>query len=182
MKLLVGLGNPGYDNTRHNTGFMVIDELLKEKKINTPKSKFKGEYYEYIDNGEKIIVLKPMSFINLSGQVIKKYVDYFKINIEDVLIVYDDMSMELGKIRLREKGSPGGHNGINDINSNLGTDIYKRLKIGIGNSEIDAADYVLGKFSSTERKIIDEAVIKAVEICMKFNEKNFDELKNEYNG
>ena len=112
MKLIVGLGNPGkeYKNTRHNVGFDVVDEYLKKHNQNVNKSKFEGMYSELIINGEKVIFLEPQKYMNLSGEVVRKYVDYFKINIEDILVIQDDLDQELGKIKLKQNSSSGGHN------------------------------------------------------------------------
>src|SRR5574344_2330767 len=147
MKLIVGLGNPGkvYENTRHNMGFMTIDNYAKKKNIDINKNKFNGLYGEYNYRGEKIILLKPCSYINLSGEVIKKYVDYFKIDINDLLIIHDDLDIPLGNIKLKPSGSSGGHNGLKNIELNLKRKDYKRIKIGISNNKmIDTKDYVLG--------------------------------------
>ena len=157
MKLIVGLGNPGkeYDNTRHNIGFMFVDSYINNKFSSVDwKKKFNGLYYEIMNNGEKTIFLKPQSYMNLSGGVVSQFVNYYKIDISDILIVSDDMDLLTGNFKLKGKGSCGGHNGLRDIERCLGTSEYKRLKIGISkNSDIDTKDYVLGKFSSDDIKI-----------------------------
>ena len=154
MKLIVGLGNPGkkYEKTRHNIGFMMLDKYVDKKNIMDKWSlKFNGLYIQTEINKNKVIFLKPQSFMNLSGGVVKKYVDYFKINIEDILIISDDLDLNIGNFKLKDKGSSGGHNGLKDIENNLGTNEYKRLKIGISNNKnIDTKDYVLGKINSDE--------------------------------
>ena len=160
MKLIVGLGNPGkeYENTRHNIGFMTVDKIIYEKNL-TEKEKFNGKYYEYNVNNEKIIILKPQNYINLSGQVISKFVNYFKIDINDILIIHDDLDLPVGKIKLRMSGGSGGHNGLKDIENCLKTKNYKRIKVGISNNKnIDTKDYVLGKFNSEDKKIIDNSI------------------------
>ena len=183
MKLIVCLGNPGllYRKTRHNIGFMVIDNILSNLNLSKGKKKFNGEYYEY--NGEeKYIFLKPHSFMNLSGSVVKTYVDYFKISIDDIVVISDDLDMPTGKIRLREKGSPGGHNGLRDIENHLGTNEYKRIKIGIGNiKDYDTKKYVLGKFNKEEKKIISSTLEVCEDIIMQINNKTFKDLMNKYN-
>ena len=133
MKLIVGLGNKGkeYDNTRHNIGFMALDRILEEYNLVLNKEKFNGLYIDTVINGEKIIFLKPLKYMNLSGEVIKKYIDFFKIEISDILIISDDMDLDIGRYKLRYKGSSGGHNGLKNIEQNIGTNVYKRLKIGI---------------------------------------------------
>ena len=124
MKLIVGLGNPGkeYENTRHNIGFMVIDNYLKNEKF---KTKFNGMYLKKVINNEEVIFLKPLSYMNLSGEVVKKYVNYFKINLSDLLIISDDLDMPCFKIKLKYKGSSGGHNGLKNIIQNINTEEFK---------------------------------------------------------
>lgn len=184
MKLIVGLGNPGlqYANTRHNVGFMCIDEIVKSLGCEFNKNKFNGLYAEKIINGEKIFFLKPQMFINLSGDVIKKYIDFYKINIGDLLIINDDLDMPVGKIKIKTKGSSGGHNGLKNIESNLKTSEYKRIKIGISNNKmIDTKDYVLGKFDSNDKKIINDVVNKMPDIFNDYINLSFDKLMNKYN-
>ena len=184
MKLIVGLGNPGkeYKNTRHNVGFDVIDEYLKKYNQNVNKSKFEGMYSELIINGEKVIFLEPQKYMNLSGEVVRKYVDYFKINIEDILVIQDDLDQELGKIKLKQNSSSGGHNGIKNIEMNLGTKNYKRLKIGISNDKtIDTKNYVLNKFSIQEKDIIDKSISTCINIIDDYIILDFDHLMNKYN-
>lgn len=184
MKLIVGLGNPGkkYENTRHNIGFDVIDAYLKENNLALIKKKFNGLYLETLINNEKVIFLKPQKYMNLSGEVVKKYVDFFKIKPLDILIVHDDLDQTLGKIKLKQNSSSGGHNGIKDIENNLGTREYKRLKIGISkNKLIDTKDYVLGKFSKEERILLDESINICLNIIDDFFKLNFNDLMNKYN-
>lgn len=184
MKLVVGLGNPGlqYANTRHNIGFMCIDEIVQSLGCEFNKNKFNGLYAEKIINGEKIIFLKPQMFINLSGDVIKKYIDFYKINVDDLLIISDDLDMPVGKIKIKLKGSSGGHNGLKNIESNLKTNEYKRIKIGISNNKmIDTKDYVLGKFDNNDKRIINDVVIKMPEIFNDYINLSFDKLMNKYN-
>ena len=184
MKLIVGLGNPGkeYENTRHNVGFDVVDKYASNHNLLINKSKFDGLYIDTIINDEKVMLLKPQKYMNLSGEVVKKYIDYFKIDIEDILIIHDDLDQELGKIKLKENSSSGGHNGIKDIEKNLGTKNYKRLKIGISNIKtIDTKDYVLGHFSKEERKIIDNSIEISQNIIDDFLKINFDRLMGKYN-
>ena len=184
MKLIVGLGNPGteYDNTRHNIGFKVIDAFARKNNIEFNKEKFGGKYTEILLNGEKIILLKPQKYINLSGEVIKKYVDYFKIDIDDILIISDDMDIEIGHLKLKLKGSSGGHNGLKNIELHLGTKEYKRLKLGISkNKQIDSKDYVLGKINIEESKILEEVIKTSVNILEEYNKMTFSNLMNKYN-
>ena len=184
IKLIVGLGNPGkeYSNTRHNIGFITIDEFVKSKNITFDKKKFDGIYAEEMINGDKIIYLKPQKYMNLSGEVVKDFINYFKIDIENVLIISDDVSLPFGKIRLRAKGSSGGHNGLKNIELNIGTQEYKRMKIGIGsNNNYDMKDYVLGHFNKEEEKQISDNFVKTNAILQSFISMNFNDLMDKYN-
>lgn len=184
MKLIVGLGNPGkeYSKTRHNVGFMVIDNIVNNLNL-TFEKKLGGLYFNTIINGEKVIFLKPQLFINVSGEVVRSFVDYFKINIEDILIISDDVDMEVGSFKLKANGSSGGHNGLKNIEQYLSTQNYKRLKIGVSkNKDRDTRDHVLGIFSTEEKKIIEEVIIKSEEIIIDFIKTDFFSLMNKYNG
>lgn len=184
MKLIVGLGNPGkeYENTKHNMGFMAIDEFAKSKNVEIAKSKFNGLYVEIYNNNEKIILLKPQMYINLSGDVIKKYVDFYKIDINDILIISDDLDLDVGKIKIKYKGGSGGHNGLKNIESNLKTKEYKRIKIGISNNKkIDTKDYVLGKFTPNDKQIIDDIMSIMPSILDDYLNMDFECLMSKYN-
>ena len=158
MKLIVGLGNPGkeYENTRHNVGFNFIDSYLSYKGV-TDKwiSKFDGLYLQTNIEREKVIFLKPQTFMNLSGNSVRKVMDYFDISIDDLLVVSDDLDLMLGHFKLKLYGSCGGHNGLRDIENKIGSSNYKRLKIGISNDKtLDTKDYVLGKLSKEDQKVL----------------------------
>jgi PTH1 family peptidyl-tRNA hydrolase len=184
MKMIVGLGNPGkeYNNTRHNVGFMVIDNYSEKNNIKFQK-KYNGLYQKIMINNEQVILLKPLSYMNLSGTIVSKYANYFKIKPEDILMVHDDLDMPLGKIKLKYKGSSGGHNGIKNIIQELGTEIFPRFKIGIGkNVNIDTKDYVLGSFSSDEHRIIEKILTFSDNILEDFVSKKFDTIMSKYNG
>jgi len=184
MKLIVGLGNPGkeYENTRHNTGFMAIDEYAKINNLTFNKNKFDGIYTDFLLNGEKIILLKPQKYMNLSGEVISKYLDYFKINKNDLLIIYDDMDLEVGTYKIRFKGGSAGHNGLKNIESNITKNKYKRIKIGISkNKNIDTVNYVLGKFTSDEFNKLKEVLKKIPNIIDDYIKLDFDKVMNKYN-
>ncbi len=184
MKLIVGLGNPGldYENTRHNMGFTFIDAFAKNLNVKIEKEKFNGLYTQTTVNNEKIILLKPLSYMNLSGEVVEKYVNFYKINIDDILIISDDLDLELGKIRLRQAGSSGGHNGLKNIALHLNTENFKRLKIGISkNKEIDTKDYVLGKFNKEETKIIEEMKDNIINLLNDYITLDFNKLMCKYN-
>lgn len=185
MKLIVGLGNPGkeYDRTKHNMGFMFLDYFVNKNNLPSFKEKFNGLYIDCIIDGQRTILLKPLSYMNLSGIVIKKYVDYFKINIDDILIICDDLDMPIGKLKLKYQGSSGGHNGLKNIEENIGTREYKRLKLGIGNNkEINTKDYVLSKFNNLQLKIIDEQMKIVNGLLQDYFKVSFDKLMNKYNG
>lgn len=184
MKLIVGLGNPGdeYSNTRHNTGFMVIDNYAKYHNININNKKFNGLYAEFVLENEKIILLKPLSYMNLSGGVVSSFVNFFKINIEDILIICDDLDLPFLKCRLKDHGGTGGHNGLKDIEKALKTDNYKRLRIGISNDkERDTKDYVLEKFSKDDLNEFENLYKKTNCLLDDFLTKDFSFLMNKYN-
>ena len=172
MKLIVGLGNPGkeYENTRHNIGYIFIDSFAKKNNVIIDKNKFNGLYTKFNIDNENVILLKPLSFMNLSGTVVKKYVDYFKIDIKDILIINDDLDLPFGKIRLRKSGSSGGHNGLKNIALNLQTEEFKRLKVGISNDKtIDTKDYVLGTFSKDDLDTIESLKVSIDNLLCKYN-------------
>ena len=185
MKLIVGLGNPGkeYDNTRHNIGFMFVDGYVNSKFSSVDwKKKFNGLYFETINNGEKTIFLKPQSYMNLSGGVVSQFVNYYKIDINDILVVSDDMDLLTGNFKLKDKGSCGGHNGLRDIERCLGTPLYKRLKIGISkNSDVDTKDYVLGKFSISDKKIYADLFNELGEVIDDLYHLPFSDLMSKHN-
>lgn len=184
MKLIVGLGNPGkeYENTRHNIGFMALDELANNYNVTFNKSKFTGEYAEFIYKNEKVILLKPGKYMNLSGEVIRDYVKFYKIDIKDIFIICDDLDTTIGSYRLRYKGSSGGHNGLKNIELHLASKEYKRLKIGISNNKmIDTKDYVLGKFNESERKLINPILELVPNIIEDYLNMSFENLMNKYN-
>ena len=185
MKLVVGLGNPGkeYEKTRHNMGFMAIDKYATSKDLFFDKEKFGGIYTYFLYNNEKIMLLKPQKYINLSGDVIKKYMDYFKIDIDNLLVISDDLDMNIGKIKIKYKGSSGGHNGLKNIEANLNTRNYKRIKIGISNNkQMDTKDYVLGKLDQESNQIIQNTIEKFPQILDDYLSMSFDNLMNKYNG
>ena len=185
MKLIVGLGNPGkeYENTRHNTGYIFIDSFAEKLNVTFDKQKFNGLYAETTINGEKILLVKPLSYMNLSGEVVGKFVNFFKIDINDILVISDDLDMEVGRIRLRSKGSSGGHNGLKNIALHLNTEDFKRLKIGISNDKlIDTKDYVLGKFTKEEKEVIEKMKPTIDELLSDFLNLDFDRLMGKYNN
>ncbi|MFQ7000298.1 MAG: aminoacyl-tRNA hydrolase [Clostridium sp.] len=184
MFLIVGLGNPGreYENTRHNIGFATIDIIAEKYNIDVNRTKFKGEYGEGFINGNKVILLKPYTFMNLSGESVREAIDFYKLTEEEVLIIYDDISLEVGRLRIREKGSAGGHNGIKSIINHMGTDVFTRIKIGVGAPKGDLVNHVLGKFSKEEVNILKQTldvVAKATEDIIANGAKD---AMNKFNG
>ena len=184
MKLIVGLGNPGkeYERTRHNIGFMAIDRIVGSLGISFDKKKFNGSYCVTNIGGEKVMFLKPLEYMNLSGNVIGRFVKFFDIDVSDILIIHDDLDIDLGRIKLRSHGSSGGHNGLKNIEANLGTQEYKRVKVGISNDKrYDTKDYVLGKFSSSEMDVLNPILDKMPMIFNDFMSLSFSLLMNKYN-
>ena len=186
MYIIAGLGNPGaqYAGTRHNVGFACIDELADQYNISVDTSKHKGLIGKGVIEGQKVILVKPMTYMNNSGECIREVMDYYKADIDDLIVIFDDISLEPGRLRLRPKGSAGGHNGLKNIIAHLGTDGFARIKMGVGNKPegYDLADYVLGHFTGGERKIMDECIAAAVEAAVTMMEKGPDEAMNRFNG
>lgn len=182
IKLIVGLGNPGkeYVNTRHNTGFIIVDYYVEKKGL-TFKEEMGGLCASFNNNGNKYIILKPLSYMNNSGDVVKKYVNYYKIDIEDILIIYDDKDFDVGTFRVKVDGSSAGHNGINDIISKLKTDKIKRIRVGIGKNTFDLIDYVLGRFSSDDLNKINNILPVISCVIDDFSVYNISEIMNKYN-
>ena len=184
MKLIVGLGNIGkeYEKTRHNIGFMAVDYLANVHNVTFDKEKFQGLYTTYFENQEKIFLLKPQKYMNLSGEVIKPFIDYFSIDVDDILIIHDDLDLPVGRFKLRPSGKSGGHNGLKNIELHLHTTNYKRLKIGISNNKMmDTKNYVLGKIKNEDLEIINNIIKRIPDIVSDFINISFDELMNKYN-
>ena len=187
-KLIVGLGNPGskYHETKHNVGFMALDRIVKPLNVQFTENKtFKAETAATFINGEKIYFIKPTTFMNASGLAVRAFLAYYNLTVEDLIVIYDDLDMEVGKIRLRAKGSAGGHNGIKSIIKHIGTQEFKRIKIGIGRPEnnITIIHHVLGKFSKGDYAIILNTLDKvdsAVNYYLQSN--NFEQTMQQYNG
>lgn len=184
MYLIVGLGNPGkeYENTRHNIGFICIDAIANYYNIKIDKEKMGGLTNTLKINDKQVILLKPQKYINLSGEVIKKYVDYYKIPIENILIISDDLDLDFGYIKIKYKGSSGGHNGLKNIEACLGTKEYRRIKVGIANNKnIDTKDYVLGKIPSKQREKLKSVTNTLISIFNDYFNLSFENLMNKYN-
>ena len=184
MKLIVGLGNPGHEyvNTRHNVGFQLLDFIAYKKGFSFLRDRFNGEYATFNIDGEKVILLKPLSYMNLSGSVVSKYVSYYKISLDDILVIQDDLDMEFGRVKFVFNSSSGGHNGIKDIERCLGSKRYARLKIGISHDKsIGTKDYVLGKFTDEEKNVLLSVDKNLVNVIDDFCTMSLDKLMNKYN-
>ena len=186
MYIIAGLGNPGkeYENTRHNIGFDVIDRLSEEENIAVMESKHKALIGKGYVAGQKVILAKPQTFMNLSGESIREIVDYYKVDdTAELIVISDDISLDVGQIRIRKKGSAGGHNGMKNIIANLGTDVFPRIKVGIGEKpkHYDLADYVLSRFSKGERALVEEAYEDAARAAGKILNGEIDAAMNAYN-
>jgi len=184
MYIVVGLGNPGkeYANTRHNTGFMFIDKLADKHKISVTKEKFKALIGDGIIEGKKVLLVKPQTFMNLSGDSLIEIVNFYKEDVDNIIVAYDDIDLEVGKLRLRSQGSAGTHNGMKSVIGNLGTTEIKRIRIGIGKPNIALVDYVLGNFSKADKDTLEVALddaVKALEITLA---KNINSAMEIYNG
>lgn len=187
MYLIAGLGNPGRDyvGTRHNVGFEVADAVCAKYGISLGKEKFRAVFGDGRIAGEKVIIAKPQTYMNLSGESIREIADWYKIDNENIIIIYDDISLPTGKLRIREKGSDGGHNGIKNIIYQLRTDVFPRIKVGVGspeNSGYDIKDYVLGHFSEEDVKILTDAAIRAADAVGEIISAGAKSAMNKYNG
>lgn len=184
MFLIVGLGNPGreYEDTRHNIGFKVVDNIAKEYNIEINRQKFKGMCGEGFINGEKVILLKPTTYMNLSGESIREVLDFYKLSNEDVLVIYDDISLDIGRLRIRDKGSAGGHNGIKSMIAHLGTDVFPRIKVGVGQPNADLVHYVLGKFSKEEMEILRDSIDASTKAAAEILKSDVKTAMNKFNG
>ncbi len=186
MYIIVGLGNPTkeYDNTRHNIGFAAIDMLADKYGINVTEVKHKALLGKGVINGNKVILVKPMTYMNLSGEAVRAVVDYYKVDEEEELIViYDDISLDVGQLRVRKKGSAGGHNGIKNIITHLGHDTFQRIKIGVGEKPkgYDLADYVLGHFSKEDLATLKDGMERVDGAVSLMLQGDIDEAMNRYN-
>lgn len=184
MKLIIGLGNPGkeYEKTRHNTGFMVLDRLAEKLNTTIEQNKFNGLYTKCKYKGEDVILLKPQTFMNLSGESVRKMMDFYKIDLEDIIVIYDDMDMPVGKLRLRQNGSAGGHNGIKNIILHTGSQNFCRIRVGIGRHPyMKVVDYVLSRFNSDESSAIEKGIEDASDAVVDILDHDFVYAMNKYN-
>lgn len=185
--LLVCLGNPGdkYENTRHNVGYMVADEVAERQRAPIQKLKFKALTNLLTISGEKVLVMKPITYMNLSGEAVRQAVDFYKVAPDHVLVVSDDTALPVGKLRIRKGGSAGGHNGLKNIIQHLGTDQFPRVRVGVGEKphpDYDMADWVLGKFQGEDKKAIDAAVKRAADAIECILSDGLDKGMNRFNG
>lgn len=191
MKLIVGLGNPGkeYERTRHNAGFRVLDALAGKLGTAFDREKFKGEYATADHGAEKILLVKPLTFMNLSGETVVGFGGFYKIGIEDVLVVVDEVALPLGALRMRRGGSDGGHNGLKNITLRLGSKEFARLRFGVGGREAgggqhpaDLAGHVLGRFSAGDETAVAQALPKAVDACLVWAAEGIEKAMNRFNA
>lgn len=185
MYLIIGLGNPEneYSNTRHNMGFDTINEIAKKNNINITKSKFNGLYEIGIIQEEKVILLKPQTYMNLSGQAIKKAIEFYNIEQENIIVIYDDIDTEKGNIRIRKKGGAGSHNGMKSVVQELNTSEFIRIRVGIGQPEFknDMINYVLGKIPEEEQQVLKTGVKKAADAIEEILKNGIDIAMNKFN-
>jgi peptidyl-tRNA hydrolase, PTH1 family len=186
MKIIVGLGNPGrqYQGTRHNVGFDVVDLLAEAPGAGRFQSRFQAQVAELVEGDEKILLVKPETFMNLSGRAVRQLADFYQVGPEDLLIVCDDFNLPLGRLRARPRGTHGGHNGLRDIQNHLGTTDYHRLRIGVGapDEEGDAVDHVLGRFRPSERPVIDDAISLSVQAVSVWIQQGIEVCMNRFNA
>jgi PTH1 family peptidyl-tRNA hydrolase len=186
MKLVVGLGNPGprYNGTRHNIGFAVLDYLVAGSRLSSWRSRFESDVAELVEGVEHVLLVKPQTFMNLSGRAVWQFVDFYKLPLTELLVVCDDIALPVGKLRVRAKGSDGGQKGLRSIQGSLGTDEYARLRIGVGSPDerLDAADYVLSRFKPGERDVVQDAIAKAAQGVLTWIRSGIDVCMNHVNG
>ena len=185
MYIIVGLGNPEpeYSNTRHNMGFDTINKIAKKYNIEFSKTKFKGIYGTGTIEGEKVILLKPQTFMNLSGESIKEIIDFYKLNTDNLIIIYDDIDIEPGIIKLRKTGGPGTHNGMKSVIKEIGTEKFPRVRIGIGKPEHkgDLINYVIGKIPEEDKKILEKSTDVAKDAVIEIIKNGMDKAMNLFN-
>lgn len=185
--LVVGLGNPGpkYEWTRHNMGFLVVDELAERESIPVQKLKYKALTNTALIGGQSVLLMKPVTYMNLSGEAVGQAARFYKIPPERVLVISDDVALPQGKLRVRRSGSAGGHNGLKNIIAHLGTDQFPRIKVGVGGKphpDSDMADWVLGKFTGQDKKVMENAISRAADAVACLLEKGVDQAMAKFNG
>lgn len=186
MKIIIGLGNPGrqYEDTRHNAGFMVLDKFADKHGVDISKARFNALLGEVFVNGEKVVLVKPMTYMNNSGQAVGEVLNFYKPDLEDIIVVVDDIEIELGMLRIRAKNGKGTHNGLKSIYAHLKTDDYAKMKLGVGKfkRDMDLADFVLARPSKEDDEIIDDLIDRAVEALNEFTASPIDIVMNKFNG
>jgi peptidyl-tRNA hydrolase, PTH1 family len=184
MKVVVGLGNPGrkYAGTRHNVGYVVIDALVAGPGGFAFRNRFQAQVADGVEGGVPVLLVKPETFMNLSGHTVRQVVDFYKVEPADLLIVCDDTNLPLGKVRVRAKGTHGGHNGLRNIQEHLGTTEYPRLKVGVGAAREDMVDHVLGTFKPGERAAVEDAIARAVQAVVVWIRDGVEACMNRFNG
>lgn len=186
MYLIVGLGNPEpeYSRTRHNMGFDVINKLAKKCEIEITRTKYNAVYGSGIIENEKVILIKPQTYMNLSGEAIKPFMDFYKILPENVLVIYDDMDTDVGAIRIRQKGGAGSHNGMKSVVEHLGTENFPKIRVGIGrpkDTDFDRINYVIGQIQDEEYEVLSKAQDKAVDAVISYIKNGIDNTMNKFN-
>lgn len=185
MYLIVGLGNPeaDYSATRHNMGFNVINKLAKEYEIEIARKKYNSEYESAIIEGEKVVLVKPQTFMNSSGEAVIEFVNFYKIELDKVIVIYDDIDIEPGKIRIRKSGSPGTHNGMKSVVHFLNSDNFPRVRVGIGKpaDNENMIEYVIGAVSDEDKKVLDEGVENAKNAIIEILKNGIDIAMNKFN-
>ena len=185
MYLIIGLGNPEeqYAKTRHNMGFSTINKIADKYNVSFDKKKFDALYVDTIIEGEKVILVKPQTYMNLSGKAIREFKNFYKIDLSKIIVIYDDIDLETGKIRIRKKGSAGSHNGMKSVIQELATDEFTRIRVGIGSPEFkgDLINHVLEPISKKEREILDEGIFEAKSSIIEIIKNGVDSAMNKYN-
>lgn len=186
MYIIAGLGNPGreYENTRHNIGFRVIDQLAQTYQIPVTQAKHKALYGSGFIEGQKVLLVKPQTYMNLSGESVGAIADFYKVPPEDVILIFDDISLDIGQLRIRKKGSAGGHNGIKSIIAHLGSQDFPRIKVGVGEKPAgwDLADYVLSNFPKEAEAEVKESIQEAAKACALLVTNQMEAAMNQYNA
>lgn len=186
MYIIAGLGNPGkeYEGTRHNVGFKTIDALADRYNIDVKEKAHRAYIGKGMIEGQKVILVKPQTYMNLSGESIRSVMDFYKVELEHFFVIFDDISLEPGQLRIRKKGSAGGHNGIKNIIAHLGTQEFARIKVGVGAKpeRMDLADYVLSRFSKGETEVMEQAYRDAAAAAVAMMTAGVDDAMNQYNG
>jgi PTH1 family peptidyl-tRNA hydrolase len=186
MKLIVGLGNPGtkYEHTRHNVGFDVIDCLSEMLGITLKSGRFNSLYGEALAGSEKVLLMKPLTYMNLSGEAVRPMMDWYRLDLADLLVIYDDLDLPVGQIRLRLKGSSGGHNGIKSLEQHLNTPLFKRIRIGIGRPHegMTVIQHVLTSFTAEEKSRVEQAIEAAAKAARDWLTNPFEQVMNTYNS